>query len=262
MQCSSGPAASLAPTLPGPNQRTHYRHPIHSLVYVTLDQGNGGIIRNLSQGGAAIQAVAALHPNESIRMRFELLHPKTRVDVHAQVAWANASGQAGLRFLDMLPRSRRPLNDWIFSNLLRIIEQAFPVLAPEETDDLVLSASARPAIRLPGPRPTEGRLEKTVTLPGWPSPISSRTLAQCMDGLILLSAVLMFLCVFLGLAHTLPAWPVALGLMVGVGGFFTLLYWYLFAVLGCGTAGVRLVRMAIADSESERMLREAEARFR
>jgi len=55
------------------SRRLHYRHPIQSLVYVTLDNGNGGIVRNLSQDGAAIQAVGALNPNQTLRVRFDLL---------------------------------------------------------------------------------------------------------------------------------------------------------------------------------------------
>ena len=78
MQSYSGLAASPALAAPAANQRLHYRHPIHSLVYVTLDEGNGGIIRNLSQSGAAIQAVGALRQGQSIRMRFDLLNPRSR----------------------------------------------------------------------------------------------------------------------------------------------------------------------------------------
>ena len=51
MQSFSGMAASPALEAPAANQRHHYRHPIHSLVYATLDEGNGGIIRNLSESG-------------------------------------------------------------------------------------------------------------------------------------------------------------------------------------------------------------------
>jgi hypothetical protein len=257
-------AGSGNPTEPGSNQRLHYRHPIHSLVYVTLEHGNGGIIRNLSEDGAGIQAVAPLQSHQSLRMRFDLLSPKAHVDVHAKVAWANSSGQAGLRFLDLGPSSRRQLNEWIFVNLLRGVEHAAPVLHGRDDDELILSGSIRPAIRLRSPAVREERnaTSDLLWLPWWPRPLSSRTLAWAMDSLILLSATLMFWCAFLAVAETLPSWQLSVGLVAGAGGFFTALYWYLFAVIGRGTAGTRLVRVALGDADAEASLRDQEARFR
>ena len=267
MQSSSGLAPSPLPAGPGANRRVHYRHQIHSLVYVTLDQGNGGIIRNLSEDGAAIQAVAALHPNQPLRMRFDLLSPRTRVDVQAEVTWANASGQAGVRFTGVSQQRRRQLNDWILFNLLHRIEQASPALiGPEDGQDLILSASARPAIRLPqlapGSAPSEETAPGALPMTWWPRPMSARTLARVTDGLVLFSAVLMFLFVFLAVTETLPAWPVTLGLAIGVFGVFAALYRYLFTMIGCGTAGVRLARIAIGEEEAESTLPREEARFR
>lgn len=266
MRSSPSLADSGSSTISGQNQRVHYRHPIHSLVYVTLEQGNGGIIRNLSEDGAAIQAVAPLRPHQSLRMRFDLLSPKTHVDVHAKVAWATPTGQAGLCFLDLNPSSRQHLNEWIFLNLLRGVEQAAPVLKGRDDEELILSGSVRPAIRLRPPLLRGVAVEEPPTdilwLSWWPRPISSRVLAWAMDALILFSAVLMFFCAFLAIAQTLPSWEISLGLLAGSSGFFAALYWYLFTVMGRGTAGVRLARIAVGDAEAEASLRNQEARFR
>jgi hypothetical protein len=266
MRSSSSLAASGSSTISGQNQRIHYRHPIHSLVYVTLEQGNGGIIRNLSEDGAAIQAVAPLQPHQSLRMRFDLLNPKTHLDVHAKVAWATPSGQAGLCFLDLNPSFRQHLNEWIFMNLLRGVEQAAPVLKGRDDDELILSGSVRPAIRLRPPIMRGATMEESsadiLWLPWWPRPVSSRALAWAMDALILFSAVLMFFCAFLAIAQTLPSWEISLGLLAGSSGFFAALYWYLFAVMGRGTAGVRLAKIATGNAEAETCLRNQEARFR
>lgn len=266
MQSSSGLAASRATEVPRPNHRLHYRHPIQSLVYVTLDEGNGGIIRNLSQDGAAIQAVGALLSGQQLRMRFDLLNPRTRVDVRAHVSWANPAGQAGLRFMDWSPQGSRQVNDWIFLNLLRGWERASPVLSRSgEQDDLILSCSARPAIRLPLAAVHEqvaNAPDHALWLPWWPRPMSSRGLAGLMDALVLLSAVLMFFCIFLTVAQTLPAWPVAIAVATGVFGFFSALYWSLCAWMGCRTAGVQLARIAMRDPEADKAQREGVARFR
>jgi PilZ domain len=258
------PSPVPAPVAVAPDRRVHYRHPIHSLVYVSLDEGNGGIIRNLSEDGAAIQAVAPLHPNQFHRMRFDLLGPRTRIEVQGQVTWASPSGQGGLRFTDLSPTRRRLLNDWVLLNLLRRVEQACPeIVGPVDGRDLVLSASARPAIHLPPASLGNLAAEASgaLTLAWWPRPMSARTLARLTDGLVLFSAVLMFLFVFLTITETLPAWPVTLGLAVGVFGVFTALYRYLFTVIGCGTAGVQLARMAIGEQE-QLALPKSETRFR
>jgi hypothetical protein len=267
MQSFSGLAVSRAPEAFQENRRHHYRHPINSLVYVTLDEGNGGIIRNLSQNGAAIQAVVPLRLGQTLRMRFDLLNPRMRQDVRALVTWANSSGQAGVRFTEIAPHNLRQMNDWIFVHLLQSLEQASPVFnLPREEDELIFSASARPAIRMPLVAPhsvvAPVSARHAVLLPWWPSPISQRGLAKLMDGLVLFSAWLMFFCIFLAVAHTLPAWPIAATVGVGVCGFFTALYGFLGAWIGCGTAGAQLAKIAMRDSEHERMLREEEARFR
>src|SRR3989442_15985889 len=90
-------------------QRRHYRQKIRSVAYVSLDHANGGIIRNLSEVGVAIQAVAPLRVNQQVHLRFDLLSPRLRVEGSGQVAWANSMGQAGVEFLTIPQPSRRLL---------------------------------------------------------------------------------------------------------------------------------------------------------
>lgn len=271
MQSSSGLATPHAPSPASVPRRVHYRHPLQSLVYATLDNGNGGILRNLSATGAAIQAVAALRPGQSLRMRFDLFHPKTRIDLQARVSWANSSGQAGVEFTDPTPQVRRQLNLWIFQNLLRGLELAAPILSSSAAgDDLVLSATARPAIRVRAATSAStsasaravpvAPADSSLSISWWPQPVSFRSLAKMMDVLILLSAVLLFFCVFLAIAQTIPPWPATIALIAGVAGFFTALYWWICAWIGCETVGVQLARIALPDSAG--LPREPQARFR
>ena len=103
--------------------RTHYRHALRTLTYVTLDQANGGIIRNLNHEGVAVQAVAPLHEQQRVRLRFELRFPRLRVDTYGEVSWASSSGQCGIRFVDLPARTAYQINEWIFSNLLEAIDR-------------------------------------------------------------------------------------------------------------------------------------------
>ena len=159
---------------PARHFRTHYRHELRTLTYVTLDETNGGIIRNLNRSGVAVQAVGALRQQQRVRLHFELRFPRLRVETEGQVSWATASGQCGIRFIDLPARTSRQIDEWIFSNLLdavaRDADHPRPIFAPpvvsiareenrreeiiseenvpEEDDGLTLSPAPRPVIRL------------------------------------------------------------------------------------------------------------------
>jgi len=72
--------------------RGQHRQNLHTLTYVTLDEANGGIVRNLNREGVAIQAVGALRLHQRVRVRFELRHPRVKIDSVGEVVWADASG--------------------------------------------------------------------------------------------------------------------------------------------------------------------------
>jgi hypothetical protein len=239
-------------------------------VYVTLDHDNGGILRDLSESGAAVQAVGALRAGQLVRMRFDLMAPKqtpakVKVDVVGRVAWANPSGQAGLHFEDISTAARRQVNEWIFGNLIATIASATPMLQPTVADDenLVLSAGVRPAIRVRAIQSTDESESADGSLLDWLlDRFSASTLARAVDGLVLAASVLLFFVVVLAVAKALPSWPVALGMVVGVSGFFSLLYWYLFRSSTSGTAGRWLTELAMREWQTERASALPEERFR
>src|SRR3954454_17839054 len=119
-------ASSHAATIlaAGAKQRRHFRQKIHNLAYINLDYSNGGIIRNVSESGIAIQVVTPVEENQEVQVRFDLLNPRTRVEARGRVAWTDSSGQAGLEFLAITPRSRRQLKEWLFTQLLGAASQA------------------------------------------------------------------------------------------------------------------------------------------
>jgi hypothetical protein len=266
-------------SIPERQSRSHYRHELRTLTYVILDEANGGIIRNLSHEGVAVQAVGALRAEQRIRLRFELRFPRLRVDAYGQVSWSNASGQCGIRFVDLPARTGHQINQWIFSNLLDLVgpgsahsqpmfeASVVPIPGQDspsaENDGLTLSATARPAIRLdPDFMPRDEVDEAPVSAfalnreeysddPGGEAfahlnwlfrPISGRTLAWLVDGLIVIAAFLLFGVIFLSIAQELPRWPLTLSAAVAAAAFVSAAYWSLFAVLGGPSLGARLAR--------------------
>ena len=91
-------------------------------------------------------------------------------------------------------------------------------------------------------------------------PISGRTLAWLVDGLVVIAAFLLFGVIFLSIAQELPQWPVTLSGAVAAGAFVSVAYWSLFAVLGGPSLGERLAR-ATANPERKDE-NEAADRFR
>lgn len=236
-------------------KRRHYRHKVHILAYVNLNQGNGGIIREISEAGLAVQAVAPLRVNQEVQLRFELLSPRTRVEASGRVVWADSLGQAGLEFIELPQRGRRLLKEWLFTQLLTRACQAcgtdsvFLHTRPgEEATELLFSGPPRPALALEAFAEEREVPRERVRLMWCPVPVSVRVLSRLLDGLILASAVLLFSVVSLGITHVFPAWPIGVVLLLAVASIFAAVYWWMFASRVGVTPGEYLARLAGADA--------------
>jgi hypothetical protein len=245
--------------------RTKHRHELRALTYVTLDQANGGIVRNLTREGLAVQAVAAVHPMQEVRVRFELRYPKLRVEARGQVMWATVSGQCGIRFIDLPPTLSRDIQQWIFGDLLEAAALhsnramfALPGLreaAPIEEDGLLTSATPVKVIglpRLPDQVENSGLQdivgEETPAALDWLlQPLSASGLAWAVNALAMAAGLLLFAVIFLSVTHETPSWSVltTLALLVPV------LYWGFFHIFGGCSLGTRLARLTDCDDEQE-----------
>lgn len=220
-------------------RRHHYRHQIQSLAYVNLDQANGGIIRNLGDSGMAIQAVTPLFLNQQVVLSFDLANPRVRLEARGRVTWADPIGQAGVEFLALSQRSRRLLKEWILIQLLASAQRSageatfFQGKSSHEAAELLFSPAARPAIRLEPEAAAAGPHQASAipgapNLHGLPFAISAPALSRLVDGLILLSAVLLFAVIGMAMVGAVPPWPVALMIGFSVAAVFTALYRFLF----------------------------------
>ena len=251
--------------------RAQYRHDLRTLTYVTLDQANGGIVRNLTHDGIGVQAVVAIRPRQQMRVRFELRYPRVRVETRGEVVWSTFSGQCGIRFLDVQPRVTRQIDEWIFGSLLEGAnlhpERAGPIFAEAaiEDDGLLLSAAPRKIIELPltPESPAASKSEedapretyRTTELDWLSQPLSGRSLAWTVNTLAVFAAAMLFVLVFLSVTRETPRWPWAMA--AGAVMMVIALYWGFFRMFGGLSLGERLARMA-ADEEDE----EVDARFR
>lgn len=262
-------------------QRQHFRHALASLAYVRLDHANGGIIRNISQAGVAIQAVGRLHAGQVVHLRFDLLRPKVRVEATGQVAWANEFGQAGIAFLNLPPRPERALKEWLMTDLLAAASELAPSRAPIFSpvadslvgDGLTMSAAPTPGIPVAtlDSAADEGdihvaELTRSPEMPlhfsWWPTDISPRLFARLVDSLVIVSAVLLFAIVAIESTGVLPTFWTATSFSVFLTIVFAGIYWLLFTRLAGRTVGRQLAQMAADDLAWMRNPEEEDARFR
>jgi hypothetical protein len=252
--------------------RTKHRHELRSLTYVTIDQANGGIVRNLSREGMGVQAVAAVPAFQEVRVRFELRYPKLRVEARGQVIWSTFSGQCGIRFLDLSPATGRQIQEWIFGNLLEgaaLHADTAMFIAPRfkdaanaysqadcvDDDGLIVSSMPLKVIELPRhPEQAFSRYtselvssEESAWLDWLTRPLSGLRLSWTIDILTMLAGLLLFALIFLSVTHESPTWPVALA---GTA-FVPAMYWGFFQMFGGCSLGARLARLVSGELEQE-----------
>lgn len=267
--------------------RAQHRHELRTLTYAYVEEANGGIVRDITHQGIGLQVVAAVRPQQQVRVRFELSQPRLRVETQGEVLWSTRSGQCGIRFLDLSPKMARRIDQWIFGSLL---EEAYlhseragflfarPHLAGSpssasdsdaagEDDGLMVSAAPVNVIQLPMRDHLESAqahgaaaeiTPRLLTGFDWLSqPLSGRGLIWTINTLVVVAAMLLFAVVFLSIAGEPPRWPLASAGATAI--LVASLYWGFFRVFGGASPGARLARMAGWDEEDEEA---QDARFR
>ena len=110
----SNPLARAHDHLQSPDRRLHSRLPIRSLAYVELDEGNGGIVLNVSEGGLSVQAFASLMDDVLPGVRFQLSESEGWIQAHARITWTGESRKlAGLEFVDLADDARSRIKAWL-----------------------------------------------------------------------------------------------------------------------------------------------------
>jgi len=257
-------------------RRVRRRHELRSLTYVTLGESNGGVIRDLNRDGIGVQAASALNSGQRLQMRFELTHPRLRVDALGEVAWGNSDAKCGIRFLDLSPRMAGRIDEWIFGNLLEnasrpspqaaVLPFSKPVTDGAEDDGLIVSPATSKVIELAArPEPldplrrygdAEAGSVATSELDWLSQPLSGRGIAWTVNALAVLAALLLFVLVFLSVTREAPKWPFALA--AGAVIFVATAYWGFFKLFGGISPGTWMARLAGYDEQEE----EEAARFR
>ena len=132
------PNAPINPGSPAAaERRRHDRVQPSGLVYLDIGTENGGIILDLNELGAGVQAVAPLSVLSKIPVRFQLPDSPKRLQTEAQVAWVSESRRrVGLHFVDVSDEIRNQISGWLRSQAAASAEPL------QETDSFAPARSA------------------------------------------------------------------------------------------------------------------------
>jgi CheY-like chemotaxis protein len=99
--------------------RRYFRHPISMPLRIILPHNHEmtATATNLSEGGMAIRVVGKLPKAARAHFRFTLPGTQTSLELKGEVAWADETGQAGIRFVDAPQSSQYQLEKWLTDRL-------------------------------------------------------------------------------------------------------------------------------------------------
>ena len=96
-------------------RRRETRQPIETIAYLRQDEGAAypAIVLDVNEGGFALQTAQPMQAGRDFRFWFWLPSTTTLIDGMGTIAWANSSGNAGIRFTAISSACSRELKMWL-----------------------------------------------------------------------------------------------------------------------------------------------------
>ncbi|MCI0353990.1 MAG: PilZ domain-containing protein [Acidobacteria bacterium] len=212
-------------------RRQSLRQPVHSLAYVNLNQGNGGVVLDLSETGVSLHAVKPLgRSHDPVNMEFHLLETGSHVPVQGEVVWADESGKAGIHFVGLSRFARRRLQEWMLYNALsareaaeEVVHQPRPEPVAPFADEAGVTARTVRVGRLPKPELVR-EIPSAMDLPELRRLLVRTPVRRPHPAVTVLLASLLFAVLVLQVAPLPITWAMALLL----GGVAPLSFWWLY----------------------------------
>lgn len=100
-------------------QRRYFRVPTDMPVTILFSHGQElrATATNISEGGMALSFQGTLPGELRVMVRFTLPGTHNTIEPKAELAWADGSGHAGLRFVELPQNSRDHLERWLSSQV-------------------------------------------------------------------------------------------------------------------------------------------------
>ena len=104
---------------PPPERRAQRRLPMTASTYVQLNDGNGGLMANLSKTGFCVRAAKTLESDQLPVVRFQLPDTRDFVESSAWIVWKSPSKKmVGARFENLSDEAQAQIAQWIDSQPL------------------------------------------------------------------------------------------------------------------------------------------------
>jgi hypothetical protein len=83
------------------------------LVYIEFGTDNGGMIKNVAEGGMRFFLMNPVIPGHKLHFGMTI-DPSRRIEGEASIIWSDASGKSGgLSFAELSPKARQTLRSWL-----------------------------------------------------------------------------------------------------------------------------------------------------
>ncbi len=100
-------------------RRRYFRQPVDMPLRISLPRGQEmtATATNLSEGGLAIRILGKLPKDAEAQFRFTLPSANISLELKGQVAWADGTGHAGIRFIEVPQSTQYQLEKWLADRL-------------------------------------------------------------------------------------------------------------------------------------------------
>ena len=95
-------------------RRASARREVLLFTYAVLDEDNGGLVFNLSEGGLALTAAALLRDDHFDKIRVRFPDSEDWIDAKGRLAWISDSGkEGGIEFVGLPEGARIRIREWV-----------------------------------------------------------------------------------------------------------------------------------------------------
>ena len=118
-------------------RRRYFRHPVKMKIKIMLaDKIVKATSTNLSESGIALMLREALPKGAVPRLQFLLPETQLKLDLEAEVVWADVKGRAGLRFQNVPKETQQELEKWLDDRLEEEMPGAKEKIAASDAEQL------------------------------------------------------------------------------------------------------------------------------
>jgi len=118
-------------------RRRYFRHPVKMQVQIAVGEKGDKKVKahstNISESGIALQLREAMPKGATPRLHFTLPETDHRMNLEAEVVWADVKGRAGLRFHNVPKESQAYLEKWLDERLEEELPGARDIIAESGT---------------------------------------------------------------------------------------------------------------------------------